>query len=427
MGADGGAARERGLMECAGLIDRLQLAQPAPPDAALAEPIASDPLPALDQTRRRGLDPRLVDVLWKWLEPRPLELGLFAWDVLCNSLIPVDDEMRLARLRKAARVVSEVLPEPGRAFADTSRVSAAKLVEKVAMPAFEKMSDEARFNLLQAGGLAAVEMYLLVSEPEDPQLAQLLASARRLARFFQLGHMSTLATFYFNYLWKRAGQKEVLFDYVEAMLDAHAYANYPARDEILVDKNIEEIELIGYMLARSAVQLGQQALMIPDFRNAPNPIDYKKGDAKALAKTFQRSHLVHAELFLDVDETPVPFAVVQEVVKANPSWRYAGRVRLALLARLAPPEGTEPLKVLDNFVSVFGNERWAWSHMDHYSPAGDVAWLDGFQARIVREVTQLPHDRTAWEALGIVQLLSDDQETWLADIKDRAAEQCKLD
>jgi hypothetical protein len=96
------------------------------------------------------------------------------------------------------------------------------------------------------------------------------------------------------------------------------------------------------------------------------------------------------------------------------------------MARLSDPKGQAPLGALDSFIGAFGNERWAWSHMDHYSP-GEVSWLDGFQARIVREVSELPHDRAAWEALGIVQLLSDDQETWLAEIAARAAQQSKLE
>jgi hypothetical protein len=409
------------------LLDKMKLPAPAEPDAGLSAPAAHDAFTALDQARRRGLDTAVIENLWKWFESRPVELGLFAWDVLCNALLDPDkDQLLLARLRKAARVVRDVLPEPGRAFADTSRVSAAELVDKIAVPPFRKLTPERQFELVNVNALAALEMYVAVSEPGDPELQKLLVASRKFAHYLQLAHLSTLATFYFDYLWKRGGQRQVLPDYVEAMLDADAHGHYPRKEELIVEGSIEEIELAGYMLSRDAVQLGTQHLMIPDFRKAPNPIDYQKGDPKELAKTFQRSHLVHAELFLDVDEQPVPFAVVQQVMISNPAWRYAGRVRLALFARVAPPQSQDLLKALDNFVAVFGNERWAWAETYEYAPT-DAVWLPALEQRLVREVTELPHDRAAWEALGLVELLSEDSAEWLKGIAARAAEQCRLD
>ena len=419
-------ALRRGLAKCADLTEKMNLPEAVAPDAALAAPLSNDPLVALDQARRRGLHPQIAEVLWKWLEPRPLELGLFSWDVLCGSLLDPDkDQELLARLRKAACVVSDVLPEPGRAFVQTTQRSAADLVDRVAIPAFQDLGDMEQFEIARGNGLAAIEVNLVVSEPGDPDLALALVSARQFAQALHRAHMPTLATFYFNYLWKRAGKREVAADYVEVMLDAHAHGYYPKRDEILVDKTVEEAELLGYLVARNAVQFGQQAVMARDFRKAPNPVDYKKGAPAELAKTFGRSHLVHAELFLEEDELPVPFDVVQEVVKQNPSWRYAGRVRLALLARLAHKESQEPLKVLDNFLAVFGNERWAWDEMNEYAPV-DAKWLYGMTQRMVREVGLSPYNRTVWEALGLIELLSDDKVIWLGDIASRAVQQCQL-
>jgi hypothetical protein len=415
-------AHARGLGDCASLIDKMELPQAAPADAALGAPAATEPLAALDQARRRGLEPRLIDVLWRWLEPRPLELGLFAWDVLSNALLdPEQDAMRIARARKAARVVADVLPEPGRAFADTRRVSAAALVERVAMPAFQALGDEQQFAVAQVNGLAPLEMNIAVSEPGDADLAQALAAARRFAHYLQLARMSTLATFYFDYLRERTGQGTA--EWVEALCDADAHGHYPERAQLIGRGDVEDLELIGYVLARNAVQLDRAESMQREFAEAPHPIDYKKARASEVAKTFQRSHLAYAELFLEDDALPVPFEVVQEVVKLQPAWRYAGRVRLGLAARVAGAKSHEPLALVDGFVSAFGNERFAWQHAFRAAPT-DAAWLGGLRERLVREVSALPHDRAAWEALGVVHLLSDDEPSWLAAIAARAAAQC---
>jgi hypothetical protein len=412
-------ARARGLADCAALLSDEELPAPAPADL---EPPATDPFAALDQLRRRGLEPSLVDVLWRWLEPRPLERGLFAWDVLNNSLLRHDDG-RIAPFRAAAQVVAPVLPEPGRAFTNPYRCPPQKLVEEVALPAFQALDEKQQFELARLNALAALEINVTVSEKGDADLARALDTAHRFANFLSLAHLPTLATFYLSYLWRRCRYQPAKADYVEAMLDADAHGCYPARDELLEEGSVDEMELIGYLLGRDAMQLGFPGPMITEFRNAPNRTDYTQGTPAEIARTFQRSHLVYAELLLDDDEFPVPFAVVNEVVRLHPAWRYAGRVQLALLARLA--RGDVPMKTLDGFLAAFGNERWAWSHMDHYAPA-EIDWLDAFQARIVREVTLLPHDRAAWEALGIVFLLSDDQKTWLADIQRRCAEQAAV-
>src|SRR5690242_16387098 len=120
-------ARARGLSDCASLLSDEELAAPAPGDLG---PPATEPFAALDQLRRRGLEPQLVDVLWKWLQPRPLELGLFAWDVLNNSILRTDDE-RLPRLRAAAKVVAPALPDPGRAFTNPFHRTPQQLVEEI--------------------------------------------------------------------------------------------------------------------------------------------------------------------------------------------------------------------------------------------------------------------------------------------------------
>src|SRR5262249_50111428 len=80
-------ARSRGLGDALPLIAKMELPAPAPADPTLDAAVGADPLAALDVARRRGLDARVVEVFFKWFEKRPLELGLFAWDVLCNALL----------------------------------------------------------------------------------------------------------------------------------------------------------------------------------------------------------------------------------------------------------------------------------------------------------------------------------------------------
>src|SRR5687767_13662477 len=93
---------------------------------------------ALDRAPRRGLDPRVTGPLWSLFEKRPVELGLFAWDLLSNSLVADGD---LERLREAARAVRDVLPAPVERFVRTDKLSAGDLVGKLAVPAFLKLGD----------------------------------------------------------------------------------------------------------------------------------------------------------------------------------------------------------------------------------------------------------------------------------------------
>src|SRR5262245_47795010 len=93
----------------------------AAPDPRLDPPPPHDPLAVLGRMLRRGLDPDLVRRLRPYFAGRPLELGLFAWDVLTGSLMTDADEGLLDELRSAAALVAEVLPSPGERGVDTMR------------------------------------------------------------------------------------------------------------------------------------------------------------------------------------------------------------------------------------------------------------------------------------------------------------------
>src|SRR5262249_54112283 len=107
-------ARARGLPYTADLLARPEAARRfddsrVPMDPRRVEPPHAQPKSVLGQMARRGLDPALVRALWPWFSERPLERGLFAWDVLATSLWPPDDPF-LAELRAALQPVRRFLP-----------------------------------------------------------------------------------------------------------------------------------------------------------------------------------------------------------------------------------------------------------------------------------------------------------------------------
>ena len=112
------AAHERGLQVLAKLLQTQALEVDL--DVALDEPVTTDPVDAIDQIRRRGFDARLVRLVLGWLAGRPLELGLFSWDVLCRSLVL--DANPLRTLQSQAAIVRDLLPAPGSAYANLDRV-----------------------------------------------------------------------------------------------------------------------------------------------------------------------------------------------------------------------------------------------------------------------------------------------------------------
>ncbi len=416
-------ARARGLQTA--LLEAEQWPAPAAADPGLSEAAAGEPLAALDQLRRKGLAPELVAQFWTLFEKRPVELGLFAWDVLNSSLLVASDEVTIRRVRAAARVVREVLPKSGGAWADTRTASAGGLVRRVAYPAHLDLTPEVRRETTKFNALGALETNQIMSREHGKAVnTPLLESAHQFARYLQLAHLSTLATFYLDYLVRRCEYFQALPDWVEAMADAGGEVEID-RDKLLARAGDEELELANYALGRALIRRDVPETLVKQLRDGPTPLDYSDASGRAAALKHARSTLMVAHGFLAEDETPVPFDLINEIVTQNPAWRYAGRVRLALLAHVTSKSADLPLKVLDQFLATFGNDYPTWRDFDTYSEPGSV-WLDGMYARSVREATALPHDRAAWEALG-VNLDYDQQKEWAEVVRRRIAEQCKLD
>ena len=134
-------ARARGLERCAKRFADLALPELSP---------ALDPMPpesvdvptALGLMRRRGLEPYLVKRILVWLESRPLELGLFSWDVLCSALLEPGERGLLEELRKNAQRVRALLPAPGSTFVNTQTVSSAQVVDTLARAPYRAADDD---------------------------------------------------------------------------------------------------------------------------------------------------------------------------------------------------------------------------------------------------------------------------------------------
>src|SRR5262245_6676857 len=130
-------ARARGLELTAQAVTsdeiRPRIEPFAEPDVFLAADPSRGPLAHM---ARRGLEPRLVAALLPAFAERPLERGLFAWDVLTGSLLSEapEEQALLAELRAAARAVAPALPPPGQKGANLTAKSAPELVEAFAVP-----------------------------------------------------------------------------------------------------------------------------------------------------------------------------------------------------------------------------------------------------------------------------------------------------
>ena len=223
-------ARERRLPICPELLATAQL-QPDL-DPALDEPVSDDPATAFDQMRRRGLDPRLVRVALAWFGERPLELGLFSWDVLCRSLV-VDAEL-LATLRRNAAVVRALLPAPGATFANFRALACADAVERLAHPSYAAADDDALMkDAVMSRAVGAMEELRRRHGIGVMHETNFANSTRLFGSVMHLCHLSTLASLYLDYALHAIEHRAALGDYIDALLDVGAVEALPRREEIL--------------------------------------------------------------------------------------------------------------------------------------------------------------------------------------------------
>lgn len=391
-------ARSRRLNGLAKYLQEHPSEAPAPSDPALEQPLATEPVPALEQMLRRGLHPELVKVVLDWFEDRPLERGLFAWDVLCGSLLQRDDEAFLELLGDAARPIREVVPALGEGYIYTARVSPEEMVERLALPAFEGSSGDPLQAGLAVNALGAIEALKRDAGLEFVQSSPIPDALLRFAGFLNLAHLPTLASFYLAYLWRTLDYRPALPVYAEVMLDAHARVGLPTHASMVVTGASDEVDLEGYVTGRRLVYEGKPEEVLEKMRAVPERPDYAHESPAELAESAPRSHLLFADAGLAAGELTVPLQVINEIVSRDPQWRYASRVMMLTVAAIAPPESGVPLQVLDGILTGLGNDGELWLRLLR-NAAGSGGWWDGVRARALREAMMLPHDTRAWQGL----------------------------
>jgi hypothetical protein len=227
----------------------------------------------------------------------------------------------------------------------------------------------------------------------------LLEQTCHYARVLSAAHLPTLASFYLSYLWSGLHFRPALADLCEVLLDAGGLESLPSEEEIIVDGSAAELELLGYVEARRALFNDETAAFLKDLESSPTRVDYSRPPAE-LARSFARAHVSHADVALQHNQFPVPFEVLDQIVKLNPGWRYAARVLAATAAAASPKSSDAPLQYLDLFVAAYGNDFAAWYEILERAPSG-ARWLPGYVGRLLREVTHLPHDKAAWASLAV--------------------------
>jgi len=411
-------ARSRGLSVCAELLAKAAFPEDAPADAALAAPLASQPLDALEQLPRRGLDPGLVAVLLPWFEGRPLELGLFAWDVLCRSVLGPEHQALAEQLRGYARAIQPILPAPGANFAGFVQQTSQQAVEAYAAPGYRAASDDGLDDSVLKRALGALDEIRRRHGAEVLLKTTVPETTRQFALFLHLAHLSTLASFYLDYLWNGLGYQAALADLIEVLLDVGARTALPEIDRVMGGKTLAEVELAGYMTARQEMIAGRHKSVYEQIHAATRDEDYRTGALEELLK-FPRSHVVYAQCALELGRHPVPFALLNKIAEQSPHWRYAHRARVIAAASLADPADPSVLQLVEQFLGRFGNEFGLWNLTDRYG-AKEAVWRTGLRRLLAREAKALPHDWSLWE--GAARLLQSTDA--VAELDRLVAAQC---
>jgi hypothetical protein len=411
-------ARARGLSRTAEILSRPDaapfLANVAEPDEGLTAEPQPDPTLQLALMARRGLDRALVSN-WIQVQESSLERGLAAWDVLTGSLI--DDAEWLATMRAFAEPVRDLLPSPGqrgaalggRAPADVLR---AQLGDSVPPP--ELVPADAG----QLGLSSVWALYNGGGEGKEKLAGEEARSALRAqGKLLGLAHFPSLASLWLHFAHAALGDHAAYAELAEILLDAHSIDRLPRG---AVDQ-LSDTRLAKYVMARAAIDAGDPGAAYALLKTI---------DVLTLAPALQKNEdariqLVRADLGLRTGEYPVPPARIEEIVVTTPTWRYAARVRASMAAQLGAKDSASPIRMLDEYLTEFGNDDAPWLALVEYGPSGAV-WYPHLMARLVREALSLPHEPSAWIALATIVGGNDAGPAAVAQIRARLVEQSQL-
>jgi hypothetical protein len=362
-------------------------------DPQLEAPPNQGRLELLRQLVRRGLDPILLRPLLLALENHPLERALVAWDALNGSLL-ADGDALVEELRQAARPLKAILAPRG---IDLRRITSQELIRRFSGSA---QLGEAHIVALLGG---AYEHQLAAYEELHRRGDEMVGDRRvhislhSLARVFQLAHLPSLASVYFDYLARSLGYRRAAFDFCETLLDAELPQHIPA-DAVRADDAPEWLlkDTSEYLIYRTYVNYGHAAdaweLCEQNRRDRP----------KAAPAPSPRLLTVRAHLANLLGHPPtVAIAELERICAADPVWRFAARVRVAAAAAAnRVPDSLAPLQLLHDFVVGFGNDRRCW-HEALDAAQVNAIWKRDSARLLGREALHLPHERTVWEVISM--------------------------
>jgi hypothetical protein len=409
-------AKKLGLPRCAELITDA-LPAPAPADAGLTAPLATESGDIINQLRRRGLDPELIRRLLPFFDERPLEAGLIAWDVLCSTLLTPEEDPLRAELLERARKVKSVLAGPASPFTYFTGQTSQGLVESLASPPFESLPVEKLPDAMSRRALGPLDVLRRRIGAEEILKAPFVEATREFAYQLHLCHLSTLASFYLNYLWTAFNYAPALDSWVEVMLDVGAGNALPDTVTLAGDPDDPtRMDFYGYVHTRREMAKNEYNALWEDMKKLR--IDYSLAPEKY---SSARIPLIHAAVGLEMLERPVPFPIIDAIANTHPSWRYAHLVRLGYTSAISSADSDAPLAAVDQFLVGFGNDLQLWFQSSHFAPR-NAKWTSSLRSRLVRELTTLPHDWAAWA--GLAGPLGD--QDVIGEILDRLGKQSKL-
>lgn len=393
---------ERGLIEVS-----LRLRErPLSPPPTLESP--QDGPTALARMIRWGPHPTLVATALHWFEGRPIERGLFAWDVLNQVLYGPREDALLSVLHEALEPVRPWLPRPGALGVDTQVRTSHCAVTDVAASPYRDMPDSLLAEGLSRNALGAVAELRRRVGKEGWALTPLPTALPLFASSLHLAGASTLASLYLDYLAQWTSQPGAWGPLLDVLLDVGAIDRLPGPEQLieLIGPGPETVDLLTYMGGRQQLLDGTAAAMLAKLEAVTAPEDPDR--ASAQAATFPRAQLVLADLQRLVGGFPIPDAVLAAIVAQNPDWRYAAEVQIAVAVSRPQVRSERVLELLDRALGRFGGRRTLF---DVTLANREAPWFDAALDRLEAEVASAPYRGDLWSAVARhAARLSDDTE-----------------
>lgn len=368
-----------------------QLAWDVSPDGyqRLPVPATADVEPLLKLLARRGLDPAITTVLLEKFATRPIERALIAYDIAAGSLLGTGDRELADRVHA---LVAPLRPLGATASVAIPRDQVSALIAAVTAAGDQPMPEGCE-PLPSLAGAAAI------GRDDAASLDATLDLARRLA----LAHLPSLALAFAQILWARLAVPAAIDRIIETALDYERFDSIP----VMAEQDGLSIVRQTYFAARVALaqlDTATASTILADLGKHPD----------VAASTDPRLRVVATECAV-LDDRPQDLATLDAlsaIADADPTWRYAARVRDAVRIQGAPSDAAI---TAEQFITSFGNDLRLWAAAA-YRDADRPALL----ALVSREIRFCSHDPDAWR--GFATLLEDGTDVEV-ELQARAAAQ----